>query len=127
MKILIADGTPHNRENLATYLMQNGFDIAGTAASGEEARNLALELSPEIIILDINLSDVDILELTASLTNSQSEPAVILLTVSQDPEIVQRGIQAGAYACLAKNDGVDPLVEIIQDLKIKFRKEIKHE
>lgn len=120
MKILIADGTSHNRKNLASYLTQNGFDVVGTAASGKEAQNLALKLSPDIIILSINLPDVDLLEFIASLTKSQSKLAVILLTVSHDPEVAQRGIQAGAYACLAKNDGIDPLINTIQQIKSIF-------
>lgn len=120
MKILIADGTPHNRKNLASYLVQNGFDVVGTAASGEEARNLSLKLLPEIIILDINLPGVNILELTASLTKSKPKPAVILLTVSHDIAAEQRGLQAGAYACLAKNAGIDPLIDTIQQIKSLF-------
>ena len=118
MKIFISDAISHNRENLASYLSQSGLEVVGTAASGKETLKLVKELIPDIIILDINLLDVNVLEFITVLSELERSPAVILLMVSHDPAVAQRGLQAGAYACLAKNEGIDPLVNTIQKIQI---------
>lgn len=117
MKILISDATSHNRENLASYLLQSGLEVVGTAALGKETLGFANELLPDIIILDINLPDVDALELITVLTELENRPAVILLLVSRDFAVEHRGLRAGAYACLAKNEGIDPVVDAIQKIQ----------
>ena len=117
MRILISDSIPHNRENLASFLSESGLDVVGTAVSGNETLQLAKELNPEIIILDINLPDVDALEFITVLSKLERGPAVILLMVSHDSEVEQRALDAGAYACLAKNEGIDPLVDAIRKIQ----------
>ena len=124
MKILISDANSHNRENLASYLMQSGFEVAGTTASGIETLQLAKESKPDIIILDINLPDVDVQETISSLKCSHPIPEVILLMVSHDSAVEQLALDAGAYACRAKNEGIDPLVDAIQKIQnTKFQGE----
>lgn len=120
MKILITDANPHNRKDLANFLIQNGFEIAGTAASGEETFEMALALPPDLIILDVNLPDMDALELTTRLAILRPSPAVILLTINHDPAVEWRGLQAGAFACLAKNAGIDPLIDAIQEIQSSY-------
>ena len=117
MKILISDAISHNRENLANFLSESGLEVVGTAASGTETLKLAVELTPEIIILDINLPDVDAQETTISLKCSQPTVEVILLMVSHNRTVEQQALGAGAYACLAKNEGIDPLVDAIQKIE----------
>ena len=117
MKILISDAISHNRENLANFLSESGLEVVGTAASGTETLKLAEELNPEIIILDINLPDVDAQETIISLKCSQPTVEVILLMVSHNRTVEQQALGAGAYACLAKNEGIDPLVDAIQKIE----------
>jgi len=114
MKILIADTISHNRDNLASFLSESGMKVVGTAASGEETLTLAKVLKPDLIILDINLPDVDVQETISSLKNSQPTVEVILLVVSHNRAVQQQALDAGAFACLAKNEGVDPLLDAIQ-------------
>lgn len=119
MRILISDANSHNRKNLASFLLQCGLEVVGTVSSGNETQKLAKKLNPEIIILDINLLDVDVLELIKILSALEENPVVLLLMVSYDPVIEQQGLQAGAYACLAKNEGIDPLVDTIEKIQMK--------
>jgi DNA-binding NarL/FixJ family response regulator len=127
MKILISDATSHTRQNLAAYLVQRGLNVVGTAVSGKETLDLVQHLSPSIIILDIKLPDVGIFELITELQKEPQSPAVILMMVSHDPVVEQRGLQAGAFACLAKNDGIDPLIDIVYRIKSNFMKETNDE
>ena len=117
MRILISDSIPHNRENLASYLSESGLEVVGTAASGTETLKSAKALNPEIIILDINLPGADVLELISVLAAFEKKPVVLLLMVSHDRGIEQLAMQSGAYACLAKNEGIDPLVDTIQKIR----------
>ena len=117
MKILISDAISHNRENLAYFLSESGLEVVGTAASGTETLKSAKALNPEIIILDINLPDADVLELISVLAEFEKKPVVLLLMVSHDRGIEQLAMQSGAYACLAKNEGIDPLVDTIQKIR----------
>ena len=117
MKILISDAISHNRKNLANFLSESGLEVVGTAASGTQTLKMAEELNPDIIILDINLPDVDAQEIIISLKCSQPTVEVILLMVSHDRAVEQQALGAGVYACLAKNEGIDPLVDAIQKIE----------
>jgi DNA-binding NarL/FixJ family response regulator len=118
MKILISDANIHNRQHLAAFLGQSGLEVAGMAASGEETRALAEVLSPTVILLEANLPDVDVYQLISELQRGDPPPAVILLTTKPDPEVIHRGLLAGAGACLAKSEGIDPIVEAIHQTRI---------
>ena len=120
MKILISDANSHNRENLASFLLETGLEVVGTAAFGKETLKLAKELNPEIIILDVNLPDVDALELIASLKSSHSPSIVITLLVSHNSIVEHSLLQAGAHTCLAKNEGIDPLIGAIQSIQNSY-------
>lgn len=118
MKILISDPAVHNRQHLALYLGQSGLEVVGAAASGEETRTLAGALSPTVILLDVNLPDVDVYQLIGDLRRKNQPPAVILITTRPDPEAARSGLLAGASACLAKSEGIDPLIQVIQNIQI---------
>ena len=118
MKILISDAVSHNRENLAAYLMQSGLDVIGTAATGKETIALSNNMTPDILILDSNLPDVEIFAFITRLKKINSIKFIILLQVSYDADVARRSKRAGAYACLAKNEGIDPLIAAIQNIEI---------
>ena len=120
MKILISDATSHNRENLAAYLIQSGLNVVATAGTGADTLKLVEAFTPDVLILDINLPDVEILEFIAELQNTNQALVVMLLMVSQNRAVEQRALGAGAYACLAKDEGIDPLVDAIQKIQIKY-------
>ena len=117
MRIFISDAISHNRENLASYLSESGLEVVGTAASGTETLKLAKVHKPNLIILDINLPDADVLKLISILNEFENKPVVLLLMVSHDHVVEQLAVQAGAYTCLAKNEGIAPLVDTIQKIQ----------
>lgn len=115
-KILIADAVAHTRENMAVFFSEQGLDVVGTAATGKETKTLAASTAPDVIILDINLPDIHFQELASALTRADNSPKVILMMVREDRIIAQQGIEAGAYACLAKNNGIDPLIQVVREI-----------
>ena len=54
-RILLADDHPLTRDALGTLLRQNGFDVVGEAGGGEEAIELARELRPDLVLLDLSM------------------------------------------------------------------------
>lgn len=117
MKILISDATIHNRQHLAAYLGQSGLNVVGAAATGEETRALAKALAPTIILLDADLPDGDVYQLIGELQQSDQPPVVILMTTRPDSEVFRLGMLAGAAACLAKSEGIDPLIDAIKQTR----------
>jgi len=117
MKILISDAISHNRENLASFLSESGLKVIGTAASGIDTLKQAKIHKPDLIIMDINLPDADTLKLISILNEFENKPVVLLLMVSHDHVVEQLALQAGAKSCLAKNEGIDPLVDAIRKIQ----------
>ncbi len=60
IKVLIVDDIPETREHLSKLLgFEQEIDVAGTGASGEEAIRLAMDLRPDVIVMDINMPEMD--------------------------------------------------------------------
>jgi DNA-binding NarL/FixJ family response regulator len=80
MSVLIVDDHPSFRANARALLEAEGFDVIGEAEDGESALSEAARLSPELVLLDVQLPDLDGFEVAARLTNGGSGPAVVLVS-----------------------------------------------
>lgn len=80
----------------------DGFHVAGTARTGEEALQLAHELAPDLILLDVHLPDIDGLEVLRRLRADGSTAGVIMITAERDAEIVRGALHGGALQYLVK-------------------------
>ena len=85
MNILIVDDEPLARQRLAGLLKNlNGYEVCGEASNGNEALQLAQELKPEIILLDIRMPGMDGLEAAGHLNRLSKPPAIIFTTAFSD-------------------------------------------
>src|SRR5690349_19069901 len=82
-------------------LNEEGYEVAGQAADGEEAVRLATELRPDLVILDVKMPKMDGIEAASSIVGDRVAPCVILTAFSQR-ELVERARDAGAMAYLVK-------------------------
>jgi response regulator NasT len=98
---VIADDDPIIRMDLREMLAGLGYVVAGEAADGKSAVNLARELRPELVIMDIRMPEMDGIEAARTLTQENIAP-VLLLTAYSEPELVQRATQAGVIGYLVK-------------------------
>jgi DNA-binding NarL/FixJ family response regulator len=105
VRVLLVDDHPMVREGLRSMLDGDGVEIAGEAASGAEALSRAAELGPDVVLLDLELPDMDGLTVLRRLKESPGGPAVLIVTMHQDPGRVRRAVQAGAAGYILK--GVD--------------------
>ncbi len=115
VRVLLADDHPIVREGLRTILaLQEGIEVVGEAADGQEVVALADRLFPHVILMDIRMSKLDGVQATRRIKGSHPEIGVIVLTNYDDDEYVFQGIEAGASGYLLKDIGGDELAEAIR-------------
>jgi DNA-binding NarL/FixJ family response regulator len=114
-RILIVDDAPAVRESLGWLLLDEpGLTLVGEAAEGTEAIRLALELVPDLVILDIELPDTDGFNVTRQLKALPRPPLVLLLSIHSDDLSRQRGVEAGCDAFVEKGTGWPGLLAVLQ-------------
>jgi DNA-binding NarL/FixJ family response regulator len=84
MKVLIVDDHPSFRSAARLLLEHEGFEVIGEAEDGASGLQATTDLSPDIVLLDINLPDLDGFDVASRICLDQTAPKVVL-TSSRDP------------------------------------------
>ena len=115
IKILLVDDHPFIREGVRACLLKyDQFEVVGEASSGKEAIDKARELSPDIIVMDIMMPEMDGLEATKCLREACPQAKVLILTVHDKKEFVREMIQSGARGYIRKSIATFELVSAIE-------------
>jgi response regulator NasT len=101
VRVVIAEDEALIRLDLREMLLEEGFDVVGEAADGEQAVALARELTPDLVICDIKMPKMDGIAAAAAITGERIAPVVMLTAFSQR-DLVERARDAGAMAYLVK-------------------------
>ena len=103
IKVLIADDQGLIRESLSIVLnMEDGLNVVGQAEDGEKAMQLCEELSPDVVLMDINMPQMDGVSATETIKKKWPDIKVIILTSYQDVDYVVRALANGAEGYLLK-------------------------
>jgi len=90
--------------------------VVARAANGEAAAQLAAELGPDIVLMDLSMPNIDGFEATARTLKKSPETAVVVLTGSDDPADQERARSAGAVGYVTKDRILVELVETIHSV-----------
>jgi len=115
--ILLVDDIPETRENIKKLLaFEADMKVVGGAGNGREGVEMAKELKPDIIIMDINMPDMDGLQATALITKTVPQCAVIIMSVQDEVDYMRRAMGAGARDFIAKPINIDDLTNTIRSV-----------
>jgi AmiR/NasT family two-component response regulator len=101
LRVVIAEDEALIRLDLREMLLEEGFDVVGEAADGEQAIALATDLQPDLVICDVKMPKLDGIAAAAHITGQRIAPVVMLTAFSQR-DLVERARDAGAMAYLVK-------------------------
>jgi DNA-binding NarL/FixJ family response regulator len=113
-RVLIVDDHPLTRDALATLLAGNDFDVVGQASDGQEAIELAGQLRPQLVLLDLSMPGVDGLSALPGLRDAVPDAEVIVLTASGTEDNLLAAIRAGAAGYLLKSEPPDRIVDFLR-------------
>lgn len=117
IKILLVDDHRILREGLRALLSeQAGLVVVGDASDGEEAVALVAELHPDVVVMDMVMPRMSGLEATTLIRKLYPDVKVLILSMYDDDEYVQRVIQAGASGYVLKGVAADDLVRAIHEV-----------
>lgn len=117
--VVIAEDEALIRMDLAEMLTEEGYDVVGQAGDGARAVELAEELRPDLVILDVKMPVLDGIAAAERIAGQRIAPVVILTAFSQR-DLVERARDAGAMAYLVKPFSKEDLVPAIEMAVSRF-------
>jgi len=109
-RVLLVDDHDLFRTGLAKLLLEQGVHVIGEAATGDGALRLVHELSPDVVVMDLNMPGLTGVEATREISASSPRTRVVVLTISEDDDDIVDAVMAGACGYLLKNSTVQELV-----------------
>jgi DNA-binding NarL/FixJ family response regulator len=115
IRVLLADDQPLVRAALQMVITDApGIDVAGEAGTGAEAVRLAVDLRPDVVVMDIRMPGTDGIEATRQITVAPCPPGVVVLTTFDDDENVYAALRAGASGFLVKDMALEEILAAIR-------------
>ena len=114
IKVLLADDHTLFRQGLKEMLATDeGIEVVGEAENGEEALELAGEMLPDVLILDVDMPVMGAREVLERLTGIWPMPKVVVATMYDDPRLVRELLALGASAYLVKSASLEELLAAV--------------
>ncbi|WP_328504742.1 response regulator transcription factor [Streptomyces sp. NBC_00457] len=115
VRVLVVDDQQLIRDGIASLLsIRPGITVVGTAVNGREAIEKAVELRPDVVLMDVRMPELDGVEAVAVLRGRAPECRVVMLTTFDDEEYVVQALRAGASGYLLKDLPADELAHAIR-------------
>ncbi len=117
IRVLLADDHKLFREGLRQICeLAGGFQVAGEAATGEEAVTLALELKPDVVLMDIQMPGMGGIRATGAIASADLPIGIIVLTMYRQDAYLFEAIKAGARGYLLKDCSGDEVIAAIREV-----------
>jgi DNA-binding NarL/FixJ family response regulator len=117
VKVIIVDDLDRVRAGLRAVLeLEQDLDIVGEAANGLEAVQLAQRLSPDIVVMDLEMPGLDGFEAARQIKANHLVRGVVVLTIHGDTRSREQAVQSGVDAFVEKGAAIAELVETIRQV-----------
>lgn len=114
-RVLIVDDHAFIRRGVQSILQSfPEWELCGEAANGNDAIQLADELKPDVILMDVTMPGLNGIEATRIIHNTHPGMKIVLLTLHESPEILRNGFRAGASGYLLKADTEQELMKALR-------------
>jgi len=117
MRVLIVDDHPLFARGLADLLGARGLQVLGTAKDGLEALEMAREMRPDVVLMDISMPRCNGLAATRLIRAELPDTKIVVVTVSEDDRDVFEAVKSGASGYVLKDVDADALIEMLSDLE----------
>ncbi|MCG6936805.1 MAG: response regulator [Gammaproteobacteria bacterium] len=117
MRVIIIDDHALFRDGLKGLLEQRSIDVAGMAADGNEGIELAKQIQPDIILLDLRMPNMSGLDTLPILRSELPGTPVVMLTTSNDESDLIKALRTGAQGYLLKDMEPEELVGALRDIE----------
>jgi pilus assembly protein CpaE len=115
IRVLIVDDIRETRDNLKKLLQfESDIEVVGQASTGEEGIDLAASVSPNVILMDINMPGIDGISASEAITRQVPTAQVIMMSVQSESDYIRRAMLAGARDFLTKPFSSDELMVTIR-------------
>lgn len=126
IRVVLADDHPLFLRGLEAALEREGLEIVGLAASGEEVLEVATQVEPEVVLLDVSMPGMDGIECLGELRRRFPEVKVVMLSGSDDQQVVDQCLDAGALCFVGKSvqpaDIAHALRAVSGNLEIRYQR-----
>lgn len=117
VRVVLADDHQIFRDALGITLEENGIELVGGTGNGREAVEMAKELSPDIIVMDIHMPLLNGIEATRQIRSQAPGTRVIVLSMLTDQTHVVEALQAGAHGYVIKQSALEELLVAIRSVQ----------
>jgi len=114
MRLLIADDHALFRDSLRSLLTARGVEVVGEASNGREAVALAKKLTPDVVLMDLAMPEVDGLAATRLISADLPGVKVVVLTAADDDAMLFEAIKSGAQGYILKNLQADQFFTLLE-------------
>jgi DNA-binding NarL/FixJ family response regulator len=114
VQVLLADDHQIVRDGMKVFLEREGYKVNAEAQNGREAVRLALQLRPEVVVLDITMPMLNGLDAAREILSNLASTKIILLTMHNERSYVLEGLRLGAKGFVTKTHAGEDLVQAIR-------------
>lgn len=113
-RVLIVDDAAFMRMMIKDILSKNGYEVVGEAENGEKAIEKFNEVSPDLVIMDITMPEVDGIQAVKEIKSKDSNAKIVMCSAMGQQAMVIEAIQAGAKDFIVKPFQADRVLEAVK-------------